>query len=240
MQPVASLPLSVAAHSVEPIEPVQLSIVSDSQLLREGLAALLALHLKVGLVGSYTGQLPQEVALANPASHVVLLDGGVGLEGAVAWTHYWRKLNPPTRVVVLELANNHELILACIEAGASGYTLQGDSISQVAEVIKQTCCGVAQCSPEITAQLFARLTAYATTVTPPPTFNKIALTNRELEVLQCLAQDYSNQEIADKLVIGLSTVKHHVHNILEKLKLHHRWEAAHFALEQGLVKANRE
>jgi DNA-binding NarL/FixJ family response regulator len=207
------------------------SIISNSQLLREGLASLLSTHAQLCIVGSYSGQLPIAVALPNPARHVVLLDGGLGRELAVAWTRRWRGLDSPPHIVVMELINDIDLIVSCVEAGAGGYTLQGASIVEVIETIDRVRRGVALCSPEVTARLFERLAALRA-IHPPPMV-AAPLTARELEVLHYIAQDYSNQAIAQILVIEVRTVKHHVHNILEKLSVRHRGDAARFAAEQG-------
>lgn len=228
--------LTVSGNSIESQNKVEISVVSNSQLFREGLVALLSNYLEVNLTGSYNARAQQTIVLANPPNHVVLVDGGIGLDAVLDWTRYWHNQNPAAHVVVLELSNNSEQIMNCIEAGASGYTIQGTSVEQLSQVIMQARNGLAQCSLEVTARLFARIADYAVAQQPVSRLEAVPLTPRELEVLHYIAEDYSNQQIADALVIGVSTVKHHVHNILEKLKLSHRWEVSHFAREQGLVK----
>ena len=210
---------------------VPVSIVSHSLLLRDGLVALLAPHIDLLLIGSYAPE-PPSILLPNPPGHVVLLDGGIGRAGAIGWTRYWRHLTPPAHVLVLELANDTDVILACIEAGAGGYTLQGASAAEVASAIHAVRQDLAQCPPEVTAKLFARLAALGGPKLQPPSLRP-HLTAREREVLHYLAQDYSNQEIATVLSIEVRTVKHHVHNILEKLQINRRRDAARVAVEQG-------
>lgn len=213
--------------------PVPISIVSNSCLLREGLPGLLASHLSVEIMGSYGAEpLPTDTSFSL-ARHIVLLDSGIGSNLATAWTRYWRSISPPAAVVVLELANDSSAILNCIEAGAVGYTLQGADVAEVAATIRRVQEGTVLCTPQVTAQLFARLAEPRLPPGPPALL--VRLTPRELEVLRCIARDYSNQEIADALVIEVRTVKHHVHNILEKLKLRHRWDAARVAVEQGWI-----
>jgi len=120
--------------------------------------------------------------------------------------------------------------LSCIEAGAHGYALQGASSAEVIQVIEQVHRGVAHCSPEVTAKLFARLTQLKTV---QQSIEKPALTCRELEVLHYIAKDYSDRGIASALVIEVRTVKHHVHNILRKLNVKHRRDAAQLAINNG-------
>jgi two-component system nitrate/nitrite response regulator NarL len=217
--------------------PVALSIVSNSQLLREGLTLLLTPHLDLRLVGSYPSVVSPAAVLPNPSGHVVLLDGSIGRPAVVAWTHRWRALTPAAPVLVLELANDVEVILGCIEAGAKGYTLQGASAQEVAEAVRLLQQGLALCGPDVAAEVFRRLADYAG-AEAHPSLPPIPLSERELQVLSYIAANYSNQRIAEALVIEVRTVKHHVHNILEKLHLHHREDAARLASGQGWLHTN--
>ncbi len=211
-------------------ETTSVSIVSDSALLREGIVALLELHDFVRVVDSCTCA-DDPIQIYQPG-HVVLLDGSGHPETALGWIRRCCEADPSVQVLVIELANSADPILACIEAGAKAYTLRGASIGEVIEALKALHCGGAYCSPELTAQLFTRLTLLRSTLDRAPT-QPIPLTARELEVLRYLIDDCSNQQIADLLVIQVRTVKHHVHNILAKLNVRHRWDAACLALELG-------
>lgn len=209
--------------------PIPISIISNSQLLREGLAALLARHLNLQLIGSYAGPADAPISLPKPTGHIVLLDANLGQHNALAWTTRWCNIDPPAHVIVLEITQSADQVLMFVEAGACGYTLQGASSAEVAAAIRAALRGEANCSPAIVARLFARLaTGRAQSALPVA-----GLTERELEVLRYLVGDYSNQEIASALVIEVRTVKHHVHHILEKLKVHSRYEAALLAVERG-------
>lgn len=214
---------------------IAISIVSNSRLLGEGLLALLSPHLRVLLIGTYSGEFRISLPLPNPEGHVVLLDSSVGHPEAIAWTRHWRGLVPPALVLILELANDNGLILACIEAGANGYTLQGASAVEVAEAIKDVRNGISRCSPEITAQLYARVALLRTAVVK---LSISPLTKRESEILHHIASGYTNLEISAHLVIELRTVKQHVHNILGKLNSHSRAEAVRFAAAQGWLGEN--
>lgn len=215
---------------VEEAPVIEISIVSNSQLLSEGLLALLSPHLSLQLIGTYTGEFRVSSPLPNPQGHIVLLDSSVGPTVAIAWTQHWHGLIPPASVLILGLANDIDLIMACIEAGASGYTLQGATAVEVAEAIKDAHCGVAHCSPEVTAQLYARVASLRTAVIH---LSVSPLTAREAEILRYITTGYTNLEIATYLVIELRTVKQHVHNILGKLNARTRGEAARLAAEQG-------
>ncbi len=213
-----------------------ISIISNSQILREGLATLLPGRIPMQLIGSYASNADTAIALPGGERHVILLDSGIGRAQALHWTCYWRASTPPAHVIILEMADDVDAILACIEAGAGGYVLKGASIEDVIQVISLTLHGFASCTPELTGRLFARLAATRSQI--PVLQAKPPLTVRELEVLHLVAAGYSNQEIATDLYIEVRTVKHHVHNILEKLSLRRRWDAVRMATEQGWLTAD--
>jgi len=221
------------SHSTdEKITPI--SVVSHSRLLRDGLVTLLAPYLLVRLVGSYGGNAHPDGQMPNPDCHIILIDSGIGRDAAALWTCWWRACPMPAQVIMLEVEDDKDAILASIEMGISGYTLKEAPPTDVAQAIYLASQGLAQCSQQMTAHLFARLAALRTSPSPSTTGSK-PLTAREMDVLRCIAQGMSNKEIAAALVIEIYTVKHHVHNILEKMKLRHRYEAVRYATEQGLV-----
>ncbi len=206
-----------------------ISIVSNSYLLREAITLVLQSHQPTYLINSYVGDINIASTAIKLSNHLVLIDSGIGENATITHIQEWRSLQPSPYVVVLELKNDIELILDCIQAGAHGYALQGASSIEVIQIVEQVYQGTAHCSPEVTAKLFERLAqpkAVQQSQEKPP------LTRRELEVLHCIAKNYSDREIAMELVIEVRTVKHHVHNILRKFKVKHRWQAAQLAREK--------
>lgn len=224
-----------AANAAIDDHAIPISIVSNSSILREGLTRLLSECIDIRLIGIYTSEIEWGDQLPNPAGHMVLLDSGIGLERAVAWTQFWRGRPTPAFVIVLELVNNINIILRCIEAGACGYSLQGAPIDEVAAVMRRAKEGKVTCSPEVTAHLFARLEERSKASETLPAAG-VPLTPRELEVLECIAAGMSNRDIANHLFIAVHTVKHHIHNILTKLELDHRREAARVAIRHGWIR----
>jgi len=209
---------------------IAISIVSNSRLLSEGILALLSPQLNLRFLGNYSSDFNANLPLDNPPGHVILLDSGVGRVAALAWTRRWYALTPPGFILIVELTNNVELILACIEAGAAGYLLQGTSGTEMADAIREGHSNRTHCSPEVMAQLVAYQAAVKITIAQP---SPSPLTAREIEVLRCIVEGYTNLQIAGQLVIELRTVKQHVHHILSKLHARSRWEVARLAAERG-------
>ncbi|HVO42408.1 MAG TPA: response regulator transcription factor [Aggregatilineales bacterium] len=234
----ASQVSAAARHFAHSSRRYPVSVVSNSQLLREGLIPLLEKHLPIDFIACFGGQFTDLAENAeidwdatNPPDHVVLVDCGLGRETTLSWTRFWRQRLPAAHVIIMELADDPDTILACIEAGAGGYTLQGASSTDVAEAIHCISSGQAHCSPKVTAHLFARL-ASRTHVTAPEMLLS-PLTRRELEVLYLVAKGYSNKQISERLVIEVRTVKHHIHNVLQKLNAKRRIDAATIAYRAG-------
>ncbi len=213
-------------------EPTPITIISNCRLLRDGLTTLLQPLMPLLLVNSYSATCPTPSYVPDLVGHVALVDANMGLDPCLVWIRYWRTQS--VHAIVIELQPELDFILTCIETGAGGYTLQDASAAEIVETIKEVRRGNAHCSPQVAGQLFARLARRGTSNgAVSVSASKMLLTARELEVLKYVAKGYSNQAIADALVIEVRTVKHHVHNILEKLDLSRRWDAARFADEQG-------
>jgi two-component system NarL family response regulator len=138
---------------------------------------------------------------------------------------------PRTKVLALGLAeDNRQDVLHYIEAGAAGYILKDSSLQEFLDVIRLAQRGEARVSTGMAGAMIERLSSLARMFVAAETrlSGDIRLTSRELEVLQCIGQGLTNQEIAAHLVVEVGTVKNHVHNILEKLSVSNRNEAASY------------
>jgi DNA-binding NarL/FixJ family response regulator len=221
--------------------PLNLSIFSNSSLLREGILNLLAAYIEFNVVGCYTGNTRISSQLPNPPNHVLLLDAQIGFETAIQRIQECQTLFTPPRIVILEVAEDDiDRLIAYIEAGANGYIIQGASAANVAMTIEGVQHGLVSCSPRVTAHLFARLASrrQSEEIAPTPMPTKSPLTAREIEVLTLIGNNYSNKQIGETLQIEVCTVKYHIHNILDKLQLRYRWDAARYAQSQGwLIRA---
>jgi two-component system response regulator NreC len=207
------------------------SIITESQLLYEALTFLLPTYVAITFLHSYSSELCSLADAPNPPGHLVLLDTTIDHKRGINWTKTWRAQAPAASVIAIEMVDDYDTILSYIEVGASAYLLKGASAGQVAAMLTEVHSGRTTCAPELLVQIFRRLEDNK--LHNDHSYVYSPLTLREQEVLQRIEQGYSNREIADELVITVYTVKHHVHNILEKLRLHRRCDAAKFARKQG-------
>jgi len=148
--------------------------------------------------------------------------------GALKLTNAITKIAPSTTVLALGLTEEKTRVLRYVEAGASGYILKDDSLDDLVSTVRAAQEGKVFISPQIAAAVLERLSELArmfsdveNNVTDPA-----GLTPREIEVLELIGKDMTNQEIADHLVIEVGTVKNHVHSILDKLNVSSRGDAA--------------
>lgn len=148
---------------------------------------------------------------------------------------------PPTvllriKTIVIGVPDKEEDILACIEQeGAAGYLLMNASLDDLLMSINAVMKGETLCSPRIAGLAFDRVSALARQVHHAHSVNESRLTRRETEIVKLIDDGLSNKEIAAQLHIEVSTVKNHVHNILDKLQLHNRHSAVSYIKEQGFT-----
>ena len=221
------------------MEPVTVFVVDDHNIVRKGLRFYLSAHPDTAIVGEAGDA---ESAVAGVAEHVpdvVLMDLVLPLrpgteptdQGGVQATRRIRQVSPRTQVVVLTSFAEDELILAAIKAGALSYLLKDADAETVLRAVQAASRGEATLHPRIAQRLMAEVTAPSRAQDPTA-----GLTAREVEVLELIAQGLSNAEIADRLVVTERTVKAHVSNLLDKLHLSDRTQAAVYAWREGVVR----
>jgi DNA-binding NarL/FixJ family response regulator len=208
---------------------VPVSFVSRSRLWRESLVAVLAPLLDLRLESSFSGMMPPLSSPTNAHQRLIVLDGALPLESLIAWTRHWQVAAPPAPVVVLDIENRAESIRLLVRAGAAGYTVLGDGIAETVATIRQALTTKPARPDDQVRVMIERYGANSGV----PSIDATALTPRELDILRFVAKDYSNKEIARSLGVEVCTVKHHIHNILRKLKTRHRWDAARLAAARG-------
>jgi two-component system, NarL family, response regulator LiaR len=211
-------------------ETVTLILVDDHAIVRQGLRAYLGLHKDLEIVGeAESGEQGVELVREKLPS-VVLMDLLMpgGIDGVEA-TRQIRAASPSTHVIVLTSYADDERVFPAIKAGALSYLLKDTGPEELLRAVRGAARGEAVLHPSVAARLVREITSEEGRSPIDE------LTEREREVLICIANGMSNKEIADHLVIGERTVKTHVSNILGKLHLADRTQAAIYALRQKLV-----
>ena len=202
-------------------EHVRVMIVGDVRLYREGIAASLEhrADLEVVCTGR-SADAPRRVAECD--ADIVVLD--MATAGSLDLVRRLASSTPNVRVVAFAVEETEHDVLLCAEAGAAGYVSSDGTLDDLVNTIRSVARGELLCSPRIAASLFRALRAQ----TPDVGTDRLALTltAREREIAPLLERGLSNKEIASQLHIEVATVKNHVHNLLEKLQVGSRGEAA--------------
>jgi len=220
------------------MDEIRVLIVDDHAMVRQGLRTFLSLSEGIEVVGEAANGLEAVEQVGQQQPNIVLMDLVMPEMDGIEATRRIRELSPDTQVLALTSFIEDEKVFAAIEAGALGYLLKDVSPDDLVEAIKAAHRGEAQLHPEVTKKLMRQVAAKAkqqeTAPSQPGQTRPEELTERELEVLRLIATGMSNREIAQELTIAEKTVKTHVSNILSKLHLADRTQAAIFALQKGL------
>ncbi len=201
---------------------IRVLIVAEIRLYREGLAEMLQGEPEIDVVATASGADEAVRELRERQPDVVLLDVAIPENAWLA--RALMAAVPGARIVALAVPEIEQEVLACAEAGVAGYVTREGSVEDVVAAVSAVARGEVLCSPRMAASLFQRVATLA--LERSPASIETRLTNRELEILDLIDQGLSNKEIARRLTIELSTVKNHVHNILDKLNVNRRAEAA--------------
>jgi len=214
-------------------EPITVLLVGDHQVVRQGGRAFLDSQKDLSVVGEagsgeeairLTGELVPDVVLMD-----LVMPGGV--DGVEA-TRQLKGISPRSQVVVLTSYHEDGHIFPAIRAGALSYVLKEIGPDELAAVIRKAALGEAVLHPQVAARVIQEVQGTRGDKLNPFT----ELSDREMEVLQWIAEGLSNAQIAEKLVISEKTVKGHVSNILGKLHLADRTQAAVYAWREGIVR----
>jgi len=213
-------------------EPITVLLVDDHTIVRQGVRAFLDTQPDIQVVGE-AGSGEEAVRLATElVPDVVLMDLVMpGMDGVEA-TRQICRASPHTQVVILTSYHEDEHIFPAIKAGALSYLLKEIGPDELAEAVRRAARGEAILHPSVAARVVQELHGPGRDRTNPFT----QLSDRELEVLRLIAQGLDNATIAEQLAISEKTVKTHVSNILSKLHLADRTQAAVYAWREGVVR----
>ena len=214
---------------------IRVLLADDHQLFREGLANILNAQPDFEVVGEASDGLEVLVKARKLVPDLILMDVGMpGCDGVEATQRVKQEL-PDVVIVMLTVRDEDEKLFEAIKSGAQGYLLKTIRSRELLSMLRGAVRGEAAITPTLAGHMleeFRRLSHQARTV---PAVEVFALTRREQEVLGLVAQGASDAEVAEALVLSVHTVKSHMRNILSKLHLGQRHEAALYALREGLI-----
>ena len=206
---------------------IRLALVTSVRLLQDGLAHLLRDRdpsLRVETIYPDDSLEPRLLTFAPDVVIVDIVTLRRGVAGRV------RDALPATRTVVFAVDEVEDDLLACAEVGVAGFVGRDASVEELLDAVASAQRGELHCPPRLASLMFRRLTAIVT-----GGGDRLALTSRQLQIVRLIEAGLSNKEIARRLSIEVSTVKNHVHNVLGKLRITHRWQAPAVALPAGMT-----
>jgi DNA-binding NarL/FixJ family response regulator len=210
--------------------PIRVVLVEDHALTRAGLRTALEATGDVVVVAEAGDGISAEEIIAREAPAVAVIDIGLPGRDGVALTRAIKAAPNPPRVVILTMHELDDEVLAALSAGADAYCVKSSDAATVLDAVRIVAGGGAYFDSRIAHVVMRRLGAPATV----PTADS-PLTPRELDVLRLIAEGVGNQEIGERLHIGLGTVKAHIRDILEKLSANDRTQAAVNAMRRGYL-----
>jgi len=215
------------------MKKISVLLVDDHTVVRQGLRALLRPEEDIEVIGeAENGRLAVQMVRKSPPD-VVVMDVAMPLLNGLEATRQILKMAPSTKVLVLTSYGDDECVQQLTEAGVSGYLLKQTAANDLLKAIREVRKGNAFFSPTIAKRL--RDQCREAFANGQPVKRNIELTSREAEVLQLIAEGFSNKQIAAELTISIKTVEKHRQQVMNKLNIHDVAGLTRYALSKGLV-----
>lgn len=222
----------------QPTEVIRVLIVDDHALYRRGLQTVLATEDGIEVVGEAADGVEAVEQAEETLPDVIVMDVGMPKRGGIDACRVIRHRVPSARILMLTSSEDETNLFEAVRAGANGYLLKDVPTEEVAAGIRALYHGHSLISPLMASKLlteFAQISGRASVPAPAPGLELPRLTERELGILKLVARGKLNREIATELFISENTVRNHIRNILDKLQMHSRMEAAMYAVRQRLI-----
>jgi len=216
--------------------PIRVLLADPHSLFRRGVRLVLEDEADIEVVGEAADGIDAVDQIIELVPDLVLMDVRMPGVSGIEATRRVRALVPSVKIAILTVSESDDDLFAAVRAGATGYLLKEVSIEELPDAVRAVARGHSLISPSMASRLLGEFNALSRRV-EEQTGNAPRLSDRELEVLRLVARGLSNRDIAAELVIAENTVKNHVRNILEKLQLRSRMEAAMYAVREKLVDA---
>lgn len=221
------------------VTPARIALVGEHQLFRDCLASALGAFESFEVVGQFDDLCKAGAEMDSAPPDVVLVDVGLPEEAILHSLESFTEAYTRTKVIALGLNEVERDVLKFIEAGASAYVLKESSVDELRRRIELALRGETICSAKVASSSFSRLAELARARRRAERLEGLELTPREMQILRFIADGLSNKEIAAELCLSFHTVKNHVHNILEKLKLRRRSQIVEYAYRKQWIGSSR-
>lgn len=222
-----------SSSQLPPERSIRVFVADDHAVVRRGLEALIGTEAQMVVVGTAANGREAVAGIVRTEPDVVLLDLKMPELGGVEVIARVKALVPAARVLILTSFGDSEHVFAAVKQGALGYLLKDTAPEALLQAIRDVHAGRVSLHPDVALKLIRELQAPPS---PPPEGAVDPLTAREVEVLRLIARGWTNQQIASYLVVSERTVRTHASNILGKLHLANRTQAALYALREGLAR----
>lgn len=211
---------------------IRVAVVDDHEMVRKGIISYLITEPEIEVVGEANSGYAAVKLILEKKPQVVLMDllmeNGTGIDA----TKEILKSYPECKIIIITSFYDDEQVFPAIEAGAFSYMLKTATAEEVVQAIRKAISGESVIEPKVANRMMSRLRTQERKLHDE-------LTERELEVLMCIGEGMTNQEISEELFIGVKTVKTHVSNILSKLEVADRTQAAVYANRNGVIKSKK-
>jgi len=210
-------------------------LADDHQLFREGLCGILNTQPDFLVVGEAADGLEAVVKARHLRPDLIIMDISMPRMDGVEATRQIMEEQPGATIVMLTVRDEDENLFEAIKSGAQGYLLKTIRSRDLLDLLRGAARGEAALTPQLGGRMLEEFRRLSLVTLQLPAEEIPALTPREKDVLALVAQGATDKEIAERLVVSIHTVKSHMRNILAKLHLCHRYEAAQYALRQGII-----
>ena len=209
------------------MKKIQILLIEDNRLLRDVIASILKKQPDMHVVATVCNGENILLMMGKLNPNIVLLDLNLRNQNSLQVVKLIKKHFPETKVIVMNLIPLQADVFEFVQAGLSGFILKDANVAEFYKTIRSVYRGAQVLPPHLTGSLFSQIVEHTINGSKPSAIvESVRITKRERQVIELIADGFTNKEIAQKLHLSTYTVKSHVHNILEKLALHTRVQIA--------------
>jgi DNA-binding NarL/FixJ family response regulator len=216
------------------MKKISILVIEDNRLLRDGLSAMIGEQKDLKVLAAFGDCTKALQFIRKSQPNIMLLDLGLRNQNSLQLVKILKKDFKKIKVIVMDLVPLQEDVLIFVQAGVSGFILKDATVNDFLHTIRSVAGGAKILPPCLTESLFAQIVDKAVTESSTSKIiGAVKMTRRERQVIDLVADGFTNKEIAQKLHLSTYTIKSHIHNILEKLALHTRVQIAKYAHTTG-------